>query len=81
MSNGIAVLAPGCADETDLIATVGPLFNLSVVSYIVLMKLCIENKDILFRSLTDSQISQAAGIRTITACSPRRSNWVKDLPG
>lgn len=32
MSKGVAVLAPGCTKETDLIATIGPLFNASVVS-------------------------------------------------
>eukprot|EP00731_Ephydatia_muelleri_P028159 Em0019g1032a len=33
MSKGVAVLAPGCTEETDLIATIGPLFNASVITY------------------------------------------------
>lgn len=33
MSKGVAVLAPGCTEEIDLIATIGPLFNTSVITY------------------------------------------------
>lgn len=80
MSKGVAVLAPGCTEETDLIATIGPLFNASVVR---LQYTCILycTTDIVFRLLMDSQSLEATpGIRTILACFLQKIDLGKDLP-